>query len=121
MVGQAAVFAAPCRVAQDGDRDGLPTVLLEAMALGTPVVATDVVGIPEVVRHGETGLLVPERDADALAVALTQLLVTPSLRLRLSTGARALMEQSFDVVTNAAALRDVFAAGRPARHLARAS
>lgn len=121
MVGSAAVFAAPCRVADDGDRDGLPTVLLEAMALGTPVVATDVVGIPEVVRHGDTGLLVPERQPEALATALAQLLSTPSLRLRLSTGARALMEQSFDVVANAAAQRELFAAGRPSRHLARAS
>jgi colanic acid/amylovoran biosynthesis glycosyltransferase len=121
MVGGAAVFAAPCRVADDGDRDGLPTVLLEAMALGTPVVATDVVGIPEIVRHGETGLLVPERDVEALAGALAQLLGSPSQRLRLSTGARTLMERSFDVATNAAALRDVFATGRSPLHLARAS
>src|SRR5262249_30826288 len=54
-VRSAAVFAAPCVVGQDGNRDGLPTVLLEAMALGTPCVSTDVTGIPEVVRDGETG------------------------------------------------------------------
>jgi colanic acid/amylovoran biosynthesis glycosyltransferase len=121
MVGQAAVFAAPCRVADDGDRDGLPTVLLEAMALGTPVVATDVVGIPEVVRHEDTGLLVPERNAEALADALSRLLGEPSLRRRLSFGARALMEGSFDVVANAAAMRALFSSARAPRHLARAS
>ena len=75
---EATVFAAPCVVAEDGDRDGLPTVLVEAMALGTPCVATDVVGIPELVRHRETGLLVPPQDAPALAVALRALLEGPA-------------------------------------------
>ena len=121
MVRGASLFAAPCRVADDGDRDGLPTVLLEAMALGTPVVATDVVGIPEIVRHGDTGLLVPEGDIDALATAFAQLLGAPSQRMRLSAGARSLIEASFDVERNAAALRDVFATGRHSRQYARAS
>ena len=53
----------------DGNRDGLPTVLIEAMALGVPVVATPVTGIPELVADGVTGLLVPERDPAALANA----------------------------------------------------
>ncbi|HET6550510.1 MAG TPA: glycosyltransferase, partial [Solirubrobacter sp.] len=70
LVAGAAVLAAPCVVASDGNRDGLPTVLLEAMALGTPCVATRVTGIPEAIRDGSTGLLVPERDAGALAAAL---------------------------------------------------
>ncbi|MBA2442737.1 MAG: glycosyltransferase, partial [Rubrobacter sp.] len=56
IVQDAAVFAAPCVVGSDGNRDGLPTVLLEAMALGTPCVSTDVTGIPEVLRDGETRL-----------------------------------------------------------------
>jgi glycosyltransferase involved in cell wall biosynthesis len=61
MVQSAAVMAAPCIVGEDGNRDGMPTVLLEAMALGTPCVSTPVTGIPEIVREGETGLLVPQR------------------------------------------------------------
>ncbi len=118
-VREAAVFAAPCVVADDGDRDGLPTVLLEAMALGTPVVATSVVGIPEVVRDGITGLLVPERDAGALAHALERCLKSASLRDTLSAGAQHLIGAEFDVTKNAAALRTHFAPGGLA--LARAS
>lgn len=104
----AAVSALPCIVADDGDRDGLPTVLVEAMALGTPCVSTDVTGVPEVIRQGETGLCVPQRDAAALAGALAALLEEPALRERLSRGARALIERDFDVDRNAAMLRNLF-------------
>jgi colanic acid/amylovoran biosynthesis glycosyltransferase len=114
---RAAVFACPCIVGQQGDRDGLPTVLLEAMALGTPVVASNVTGIPELVRDGETGLCVAEGDPEALAEALGRMLDDADLRQRLSCGARALIERAFDSQTNAARLRAVFAeavdAGRP--------
>lgn len=103
----AAALAAPCVVAADGNRDGLPTVLLEAMALGTPCVATPVTGVPEAVRHDETGLLVPERDAAALAVALGQLLDDGDLRCALARNARALVESQFDVRRNTARLREV--------------
>jgi glycosyltransferase involved in cell wall biosynthesis len=115
----AAVLACPCIVGRDGNRDGLPTVLLEAMALGTPCVATDVTGIPELVRDGETGLCVPEGDPVALAGALARMLDDPALRLRLSRAGRALIEQEFDIQLNAARLRAVFAqaaaAAEPAR------
>ena len=63
---RSAAIAAPCIVGRDGNRDGLPTVLLEAMAVGTPTIATDVTGIPELVRNGETGLLVPQNDAEVV-------------------------------------------------------
>lgn len=107
---EAAVFVAPCVVAADGDRDGLPTVLLEAMALGTPCVSTAVTGIPELVHDGETGLCVPPRDPAALADALERMLADPDLGARLATRARARVEQAFDIRRNAARLRDVFAA-----------
>ena len=74
IVAEAAVFAAPCVIGADGNRDGLPTVLLEALALGTPSVSTPVTGIPEIVRHEETGLLVPEADPGALAAAVARTL-----------------------------------------------
>ena len=119
-VRRAAVFAAPSVVAEDGDRDGLPTVLLESMALGTPVISTDIVGIPEVVRHDETGLLVPERSPAQLADALQTLLASPATQLRLAQQARALIERDFDITTNTRQLRTLFgiAAAQP---MARAS
>jgi len=106
----AAVCAAPCIVGQDGNRDGLPTVLLEAMALGTACVSTDVTGIPEILWHGETGLQVAQNDPLALCIALERLLVDPSLRVALARRARALVEDKFDVHQNAAQLRTHFAA-----------
>ena len=110
VVQQAAVFAAPCVVGADGNRDGLPTVLLEAMALGTPCVGTPVTGIPEVVHDGRTGLLVPERDPAALAAALGRLLDDAALRSRLAAAARALVEAEFDVHRQAQRLQALFAA-----------
>jgi colanic acid/amylovoran biosynthesis glycosyltransferase len=67
------VLALPCRVTTDGDRDGMPTVILEALARGIPVVSTDVCGINEVVHHGQTGLLVEPDDPHALAAAIGKL------------------------------------------------
>ncbi len=107
-VGSAAVFAAPCVVGGDGNRDGLPTVLLEAMALGTPCVSTDVTGIPEVLHDGQTGLMVPQRDINALAGAIERLLADPALRVELAGRARQLVEVEFDVRRNAALLRKTF-------------
>ncbi len=111
---EAAVVAAPCVIGADGDRDGLPTVLLEAMALGVPCVSTDVTGIPELVRDGDTGLCVPQRDPHALADALQRLLDDADLRVDLATRARRSIEQDFDIRRNAARLREWFAAARDA-------
>ena len=108
LVQDAAVLAAPCVVGADGNRDGLPTVLLEAMALGTPCVSTDVTGIPEVIRDEETGLMVSQRDPAALAAAIGRLLEEPDLRIRLADRARRLVEAEFDVNRNAAQLRELF-------------
>jgi len=107
VVARAAVFAAPCVLGADGNRDGLPTVLLEAMALGTPVVSTPVTGIPEAVRDGATGRLVPPGDAPALAAALGALLDDPDEARRLADGARALIEREFDVVATSRRLLDL--------------
>jgi glycosyltransferase involved in cell wall biosynthesis len=101
----ASVLAAPCVIGEDGNRDGLPTVLLEAMALGTPCVSTDVTGIPEVVKNGETGLVVAQRSPEALAEAILRVLSNPSERVCLATEARRLIENEFDAHQNAARLR----------------
>lgn len=104
----AAVFAAPCVVAADGDRDGLPTVVVEAMALGTPCVTTAVTGLSEVVRDGDTGLVVAQRAPEALADALARMLDDRALRIRLAEEARRQIERDFDVDRNAAELRTMF-------------
>jgi glycosyltransferase involved in cell wall biosynthesis len=107
---KASVLAAPCVVAEDGDRDGLPNVIQEALALGTPVVTTAVTGIPEVVPDGERGLLVPERDPAALAAAIDRLLADPAERVRLASAARRFMEAEFDIHRNTVRRREVFRA-----------
>lgn len=108
MMHQAAVLAAPCIDGSDGNRDGLPTVLLEAMALGTPCISTNVTGIPELVRNENTGLLVPQRDAEALAIGLQRCLEDVDLRVRLANNASRLIQQQFDAVVNAEKQRQVF-------------
>jgi len=107
-VQSAAVLVAPCVVGADGNRDGLPTVLAEAMALGTPCVSTNVTGIPELVRDGETGLTVPQHDAAALAGAIERLLVDRALRVEIANRARRLIEAEFDIDRNTARLRAIF-------------
>ena len=101
-------FVMPSVISANGDRDGIPNVLLEAMSVGVPVVATDVSGIPEVVRDHETGLLVPERDAAAIRGALVQLRADGEAAGRLAAGGRALVAERFDAATNAHALFEVF-------------
>ncbi|MEB3165290.1 MAG: glycosyltransferase [Cyanobacteriota bacterium] len=103
-VSSAAMFVAPCRIASDGNRDGLPTVLLEAMALGTPCISTDVTGIPEVIIHEQTGLLVEQANAEALAAAMLRLLHSQQEASTLARNGRALIEKSFDVNANAESL-----------------
>lgn len=108
MMREAAVLACPCVTGRDGNRDGLPTVLLEAMALGTPVIGSDVTGIPELVRDGKTGLCVPEGDPDALAEALSRVLASHELRQTLAAAGRHAIERDFDITRNAALLRSLF-------------
>lgn len=106
-VRRAAVMAAPCVVGADGNADGLPTVVLEAMALGTPVVATPVTGMPEAVLHDRTGVLVPERDAEQLAAELLQLCADGDRRRRLAVAARRHVEERFDSHRQAQELRQL--------------
>lgn len=107
-IQSAAVFASPCVIGSDGNRDGLPTVLLEAMALGTPCVSTDVNGIPEVLHHEETGLMVQQHDPLSLANAFERLFDDNKLRVKLAKNARYLFETKFDIYKNATELRSVF-------------
>lgn len=105
---RADIFALPCVVAADGDRDGLPTSVLEAMALGVPVVTTAVNGLVDAVLDGDTGLIVPQRDPVALAEALRRLLDDPVLAARLSASARRHIESSFALEKSVNVLRSLF-------------
>ena len=98
----------PCVIAANGDRDALPTALLEAMAAGLPVVSTRLVGIPEIVEHGKTGLLVPPGDPDELSRAIVQILRNSKLQQAFGQAGRARAEQFFDVRENVSKLRGLF-------------
>jgi glycosyltransferase involved in cell wall biosynthesis len=98
---EACVLVQPSVVGADGDQDGIPTVILEAMAAGLPVVSTAVSGIGEAVIDGETGLLCPPGDAVRLADAIARVMGDPSLAARLAAGARAMIEKRFDLANNA--------------------
>jgi glycosyltransferase involved in cell wall biosynthesis len=89
--------------------EGVSNVLLEAMALGKPVVATRVGGTPELVRDGETGWLVPPRDPEALAAAVLGVLRDPALGARVGACGRALVARRFSVASVAPRLADAFA------------
>jgi colanic acid/amylovoran biosynthesis glycosyltransferase len=119
---RAAVLALPCVVSANGDRDGLPTVLLEALALGLPTVSTTLPGIEEIIPDRGTGRLVPPGDSAALADAIGEILQAPDLRQRLAKSGRARAEELFDIGKNSLVLADLFARpadrnGRP--HLSR--
>jgi glycosyltransferase involved in cell wall biosynthesis len=108
---RATVLALPCIVTENGDRDGIPNVLVEAMRIGVPVVSTNISGIPELVRDGESGVLVPPRDDEALARGIARLLADSNLRLRLSQAAMQRVCDEFDLSVNAEHLSNLFRRG----------
>ncbi|MFV2070018.1 MAG: glycosyltransferase, partial [Pirellulales bacterium] len=108
MMGRATLFVLPCRVDAAGDRDGIPVVLIEAMACGRCVVTGDLVTIRELVIHDQTGWLVAPGDVDALAHGLAVLLREPERRRRLSQAGRRHVEQAFSLTRNVARLQEAF-------------
>jgi glycosyltransferase involved in cell wall biosynthesis len=111
----AEMFVLPCILTEDGDRDGIPNVLIEAMAMRLPVVSTDVSGIPELVDHMQNGLLVPEKDTAALANAMEVLLSRPDLRARFGGNGRSKVMRQFTLERNVGVIQDLLlaAAGMP--------
>nr|WP_240476773.1 glycosyltransferase [Geminicoccus roseus] len=93
---QADLFVLPVRVAEDGDKDGLPNVVVEAAASGLPIVSTDAASVGELVTDGESGRLVPPDDAAALAAAMAQLLQDPARRGEFAREAHAKVAIGFD-------------------------
>ncbi len=107
---RAAVFALPCVIANSGDRDGLPTVLLECLALGTPIVSTRTAGIPEIIADTGNWLIEPHRP-EALAQALEEALaMNDHRRTEVGRQGRRRAEALFDLRVNAARLADWLAA-----------
>ena len=94
------LFALASRVARDGDRDGLPNVLAEAQSQALACVATRVSAIPELLRDGQTGLLVEENDAGALALALEALITNPARRRALGQAGQSRVVESFALDAN---------------------
>ena len=105
---QATLFALPCLVVDNGDRDGIPNVLVEAMAMRVPVISTDISGIPELIDNNVNGLLVPEKNALAMADAIEKLLINPALRQQLGDAGRARVCQDFDSQVTTLDLKDLF-------------
>ncbi|UCC62440.1 MAG: glycosyltransferase [Anaerolineae bacterium] len=105
---KASAFALACVVATNDDRDGIPNVFLEAMAMRVPVVGTRLSGIPELIKDGVNGLLVPSRDANALADAIARLWDNPSLATRLAGAGRATVERDYDIQQNVQRLAKLF-------------
>ncbi|MGA9773565.1 MAG: glycosyltransferase family 4 protein [Blastocatellia bacterium] len=105
---RATTFCLPCRVLDNGDRDGIPNVLVEAMACGLPVVTTGISGIPEVIKDGINGLLVPTENPEALADALIRINQNRSLAHNLATEARSTVLEHFDGERFAAELAILF-------------
>ncbi len=106
------LFVLPCRVAADGDRDGVPNVLVEAGSQRLACLSTTVSGVPELIRDGGTGVLVPPDDPAALARALETLGRDPALRARLGAAAERRVRRDFDHRASVAMLMRLFGEAR---------
>jgi glycosyltransferase involved in cell wall biosynthesis len=107
---KATMFVLASIVGEDGNRDGIPNVILEAMAYELPVISTDVSGIPEVVRNGETGWLTKSRNADALSSAIARVLDYPEDAAAIGQNASAFVREQFDIRRNVGRLIEMFTA-----------
>jgi len=114
-LGEADLFVLPCRSAPGGDQDGIPVVLMEAMALGVPVIAGDVTALRELVAHERTGILTPPDEIEALNREMLALADDPDRRRRLAEEGRATVEQEFDLTKNLNRLEQAIRASIEAR------
>jgi len=110
LMTQADVFALPCRVAESGDRDGIPVVLMEAMARGRCVISGDIETIRELVEDGISGVMIPPGDQEALEKVLIELANNRIQVDILGKAARQRIEEEFDLMLNANRIKDALAA-----------
>lgn len=108
------IFVLPCRIADDGDRDGLPNVLVEAQSQSLACLSTTVSGVTELIEAERSGLLVPPNDVEALTAALARLIDDPALRSRLGRAGAKRVQAHFDLRASTAKLLDLFGAARRA-------
>lgn len=102
------LFVLGCRIAESGDRDGIPNVLVESLAMGIPALSTAVSAIPELIIDGQTGRTVLPEDSDAMAQAIMEMLSDPALRQRVIEEGQKLVRQRFDNSTLTAQLAEIF-------------
>ncbi len=98
----------PCVVAPDGDMDGIPVTLMEAMACGCPVISTNLSGIPELVIHEKTGILIEPEDGSAVTNSILRLRDDPALFAKISRGGRRHVEAEFNIAVSAGRLAAFF-------------
>ena len=111
LLSNADIFVLPCVRSTEGDQDGIPVVLMEAMASGVPSISSRVSGIHELIRDGETGLLVEPGDRDALAKAIRTLSANEALRRKLSFAGRRTVEKKFCLSKSAQQLIEAVSSG----------
>lgn len=102
------ILVLPSIITSAGKMEGLPVVLMEALALEIPVVSTNISGIPELIRDGETGVLVPQKDPEGLAAGIRQQLENPTRAMAMAHAGRELVLREFDLRRNVTALADLF-------------
>jgi glycosyltransferase involved in cell wall biosynthesis len=107
-LAHATIFVLPCTRETDGGMDNLPTVIMEAMAAGLPVISTPLGGIPEMVEHEVNGELVPERDPGAICAALERLISDPQRARRLGDRGRQIAREKFSIEKSGRELRELF-------------
>lgn len=107
------LFVLGCKIAKNGDRDGIPNVMAESMAMGLPVVATNISGIPEFLDDRVSGIMVPPDDASALAQGIQTALLDDSLRHRMAIEARRRVEEKFNNQLLIKDLAQIYAAQIP--------
>jgi len=102
------VFVLPCIIASDGNRDGLPNVLKEAMAMEIPVITSDICGIEELIEDGKSGILVPPKNPEAIAKVIKKLFSDSSLRKKIGKEARKKIIKDFNIKKEAEKLEKIF-------------
>ena len=108
-LAHATIFVLPCTREEGGGMDNLPTVIMEAMAAGLPVISTPLAGVPEMVEHDVNGELVPERDPAAICAALERLISDPVRARRLGDRGREMAREKFSIESSARQLQEIFA------------